>query len=58
MYYIQGGIYDDDFINVLVPEEYGPFEDYGAALVEWRRRTFTQLLDNCFHKLSIIKINS
>lgn len=53
MYYVKGGIYADDFKTIEKEEKYGPFDTYEIALAEWRRRTFTPLIDNAFHKLWI-----
>ena len=57
MYYVKGGVWDNNFEEVQQPEQYGPYTTYERALQEWRRRTFTQQLDNCFHRLEIVKEN-
>ena len=56
MYWVKGGIFEDtSFENVCEGTEecYGPFETYKAAKAEWTRRTFTQRLDICTHRMKI-----
>ena len=58
MYIVEGGIYKDTtFTEIVEKEFYGPFETYKTALIAWRRYTFTQLIDNCCHRLKIYKDN-
>jgi hypothetical protein len=56
MYYVRGGVFTDTSFTKVIPgteEEYGPFESYEQALTEWKRRTFTQKLDICTHRMKI-----
>lgn len=56
MFYVRGGIYTDTSFSELVPgteENYGPFKTHQKALEEWKRRTFTQKLDICTHRMKI-----
>lgn len=55
-FYVRGGIFQDTrFENVCEGTEecYGPFETYQEAKEEWKRRTFTQRLDICTHRMKI-----
>jgi hypothetical protein len=55
-YMVEGGIYTDDTFKIVEEgkeEFYGPFDTYDEAYTAWRRNTFTQLLDNCYHRLYI-----
>ena len=57
MYLVHGGVYTDTNFDELeegTNESYGPFYAYNEALTAWRRHTFTQSLDNCYHRLKII----
>ena len=55
-YYVKGGVHTGaTFSELETTEKYGPFNTYNEALVEWRRKTFTQMLDNCYHRLYIVK---
>ena len=56
MYWVKGGIFEDtSFENVCegTDECYGPFKTYKEARAEWQRRTFTQRLDICTHRMKI-----
>ena len=56
MYYVRGGIFETtEFKNVCKGTEecYGPFTTYEQALEEWKRRTFTQRIDICTHRVLI-----
>ena len=57
-YTVEGGVHTDDTFKTVEKgreEFYGPFDSYDAAMVFWRRYTFTQLIDNCYHKLKIVR---
>lgn len=56
MFYVRGGVFTDTTFTEVTPgteEEYGPFDTYEKALEEWKRRTFTQRLDICTHRMKI-----
>lgn len=56
MFWVKGGIFEStEFKDVCEGTEecYGPFDTYEAALEEWKRRTFTQRLDICTHRVMI-----
>ncbi len=56
MFYVKGGVFEmTAFENVCEGTEecYGPFETYEEAEKEWKRRTFTQSLDICTHRMKI-----
>ena len=56
MFYVRGGIFCDTKFEKVEPgteESYGPFDTYQEALDEWKRRTFTQKLDICTHRMFI-----
>lgn len=58
-YKVIGGIFiDTTFTEVIkgTEQHFGPFDTYEEARRMWHRHTFTQLLDNCYHRLSVIKI--
>lgn len=58
-YMVEGGVYTDATFSEVEPdtaESYGPFDNYDDALHEWRRRSFTPMIDNCYHRITIKEI--
>lgn len=56
MFWVYGGIFEDTKFSKVIEgteERYGPFKTYKKALEEWKRRTFTQRLDICTHRMLI-----
>jgi hypothetical protein len=57
---VDGGIFEDTSFEKVVEgteESYGPFISKERALKEWKRRTFTQNLDICTHRMKVVEIN-
>ncbi len=60
MFYVKGGVFQSTtFEDVCSGTEecYGPFETYEEAEKEWKRRTFTQNLDICTHRMKIEEVD-